>query len=218
MSPRAALSCSITFRQSARGLHYRLPRRRTPTVRLQVFLMVVVGAPLLVIGLTLICIGAGQVPFLLGVLLTAVGLPILAWAVASYACHSAVELSRDRLILTEWFGPFPLRRMRPIDHLRRLTPYRVQKGEWSKPPHNGVLEVVCEGSQSLWFAIGYPCDLLSGLAAELAERYALPGPDEPRDLPAGVKIEPLFMSRVRDEDTFDRPDRPAGSKIVVEQA
>jgi hypothetical protein len=81
-----------------------------------------------------------------------------------------------------------------------------------------VLEVGCEGSQSLWFAIGYPCDLLSSLAAELAERYALPALEEPRDLPAGVKIEPLFMSRVRDEDTFDRPDRPAGSTIVVEQA
>ena len=186
-------------------------------MRLQVFLMVVVGAPLLVIGLTLTWTGAGQVPFLLGVLLTVIGLPILAWAVASYACHSAVELSRDRLILTEWFGPFPLRRMRPIDHLRRLTPYRVQKGEWSKPPHNGVLEVVCEGSQSLWFAIGYPCELLSSLAVDLAKRCALPPPEEPVDLPCETKIEPLFISPVRDEDTFDQLDQPAGSKIEMRQ-
>src|SRR5207253_10178122 len=145
MSPRAALPCAIRLRQSRHALHYRLPRRRTPTVRLQALLMVVVGAPLLVTGLTLTWTSAGEVPFLLGVLLTVIALSILCWGVASYACHSAVELSRDRLILTEWFGPFPLRRIRPIDHLRRLTPCRVQKGEWSKPPHNGVLEVVSEG-------------------------------------------------------------------------
>src|SRR5205807_2023640 len=98
MSPRAALSCSITLRQSAHGLHYRLPRRRTPTVRLQVFLMVVVGAPLLVIGLTLTWTGAGQVPFLLGVLLTVIGLPILAscWAAWPSTWRSAAPCRRRK--------------------------------------------------------------------------------------------------------------------------
>ena len=190
-------------------------------MRLQVLLMLAVGAPLLVTGLTLIWMSAGQVAFLLGVLLTVIALSILCWGVASYACHSAVELSRDRLILTECprraTDDDQVRRMRPIDHLRRLTPYRVQKGEWSKPPHNGVLEVVCEGSQSLWFAIGYPCELLSSLAADLAKRCALPAPAEPRDLPCQTRIEPLFISPVRDEDTFDRLDQPAGSKIEVRQ-
>ena len=217
MSPRAALPSSITVRKSPQGLHYRLPRRRTPTVRLQVLLMVIVGAPLLMIGLILTWTSAGQVPFLVGILLTVIAPSILGWAIASYACHSAVELSRDRLILTEWLGPFPLRRMRPIDHLRRLALYRVQKGEWSKPPHNGVLEVVCEGSQSLWFAIGYPCELLSSVAADLAERCALPPPEEARDLPCETRIEPLFISPVRDEDTFDRLEQPTGSKIEMSQ-
>ena len=181
-------------------------------------LLVLAGAPLLAGGSYLIWAGVGQLLDTLGFLLTVIAASLLGWAAAAWTCRSTVELAPDRLILTEWIGPFPMRRIRPRDHLRRLAVYRVAQGEWSRPPHNGVLEVVCEGAQSLWFASGYPCDLLSGLAAELAERYALPGPDEPSDLPAGVKIEPLFMSRVRDEDTFDRPDRPAGSKIVVEQA
>src|SRR2546425_11036744 len=110
-----------------------------------------------------------------------------------------------------------MRRIRPRDHLRRLAVYRVAQGEWSRPPHNGVLEVVCEGSQSLWFAVGYPCDLLSGLAADLADHCGLPAPEEPRDLPVGVKVESLFLDRVRDQDTFDQPNQPADSKVLVEQ-
>src|SRR5207302_8302574 len=51
----------------------------------------------------------------------------------------------------------------------------------------------------------------------LAKRCALPAPAEPRDLPCQTRIEPLFISPVRDEDTFDRLDQPAGSKIEVRQ-
>ncbi|HEV3116598.1 MAG TPA: hypothetical protein VGY58_06070 [Gemmataceae bacterium] len=177
--------------------------------------MGVVGAPLFVAGIYLMSMPGGQFSSILGFLLTVVAAVILLCAVAGYVCHSAIELTEDGVIFTEWFGLLPLRRFRPIAHISRLAPYRVHKGEWSKPPDNGVLEVICKGSQSLWFAIGYPCDLLSGLAADLAVRCGLPAPAEVRDLPLETKIEPLFISRVRDEDTFDRLDQPAGSKIEV---
>jgi hypothetical protein len=217
MSSCTPLPACIIVRPSAGGQRYRLPRRRTPTVRLQVLLMALVGAPMLVASIYLMLANLGPIPDALGFLLSVCSVTILAWALASITCRSSVQLASGRLTLTEWFGPIPLRRVRPLEHVRRLVICRVQEGEWAKPPHNGVLEVVCQGSQSLWFAVGYPCDLLSSLAADLADHCGLPAPGEPRDLPAAVKVEGLFLDRVRDQDTFDQPTQPADSKVLVEQ-
>jgi hypothetical protein len=176
--------------------------------------MGLIGVFPLVLGIYMLAQGDN---FHFGIWLTAGGAALFVVALGFLTTRSSVELGPCRITLIEWVGPIPFRRVRPLRHLRRFAIHRLQEGRWTDPQHDGVLEVACEGSQTLWFAAGYSCELLESLARELAQRCGVPLVGSPDEDAPRVKIEPLFISAVRDEDTFDRVEQPPGSRITVER-
>jgi hypothetical protein len=203
----------IAVAQSAGGLRYRLPRRMTRRLVSQAIKMALLGAGLLAAGISL-CVWAGSP---LGFGLSVSGFLMLAGSPFVLTTRAAVEVSSARVILTEWFGPFPAQRIRPRGHLRQLVVHRLREGDGADPPPNGVIEVVCAGSQMLWFAAGYPTEWLTALAGRLGQHCQVPWAEDPEHDSAPVTVVPSFLNPIRDEDTFDQPVQPVNSGVVVEE-
>lgn len=217
MSTSSAWPDAITVTESPAGLAYRLPRRR-PHRRLlrPVATHAAIGLALGAAGVAVWVFGSAQVVGL-GVALIVQGLVFPAVGAALLVTRSSVALTTEGITFTEWVGPVPLARSRPLGHLRRFVTHRALEGDDVWPPPNGTLQVVCEGSQNLYFAVGYPYEWLRALAADLAARCGVPHEEAPLDGSPAVKVRPFFLEPVRDGDTFDRPDPPAGTRIAVER-
>jgi hypothetical protein len=59
--------------------------------------------------------------------------------------------------------------------------------------------------------------MLADLARHVADRCSVPVEESTGETAPRVKATSMFISTVRDEDTFDRPDQPANSRITVDR-
>jgi hypothetical protein len=157
----------------------------------------------------------------LGIFLLIASGVALVYASARRFVHCTAEVGAGKLVLSEWQGPFPLRRERPLDRVRAFVvhplPGTAAEAGAVTATADGVIEVVCAGVQPVWWAHGYPRALLAPLTEELAARCGVPhreaGPDQPPPAPP-----PFAEQAVRDRDTADVADRPARARAVLERS
>lgn len=216
MSP--VLPAEIRITEYPTSVRYELPRRPMPEgLRAQVRLFRL-GLPVAAVGvgpIYLAVVQGNSFLFGVGVILLVLGALMFAGSLAMQATRSSVELTPDELKLTEWLGLVPRERVRPRHRLRRLvTHYAIDKAAPEKLT-DGVIEVVCDGAQPVWFACGYPYEWMVALGAELAQRCGVPHEVAPLDGSPPVKVVPFFLAPVRDADTFDVEEAPAGSRVSV---
>jgi hypothetical protein len=212
MATLTALPEEISVGETAGGLRYRLPRRSTARLRVQAVKMALVGAGLLAVGIGLF-VWAG---LFLGFGLIGTGFFMLVASPFGLTTRSSTDVTPGRLVLTEWFGPVPVQRIRPHRLVRRFVVHRLREGDGAEPPPNGVIEVVCEGAQTLWFAAGYPYEWLTALAARLGQDCQVHWSEDSHTDSPPVKVVPFFLTHIRDEDTFDQPVQPIASQVILE--
>lgn len=209
----------IKVTESSGTVSFELPRRGVPPGLQSKLPQFWIGFPLLAGGGYVIYLGVAQMLsflFGIGVMIAVVGLLMIGSGLALQRTRSSVHLTATELKLQEWIGPIPRELVRPRHRLRRLvTHYAITPGV-TELPSRGVLEVICDGAQPLWFATDYSHDLLVALGAELARRCNVPHEIAPLDDKPAVRVQPFFLGPVRDADTLDRDDQPAGSRITVE--
>jgi hypothetical protein len=150
------------------------------------------------------------------------GLAGLAFAAIHRFSYCSAEVGPDKLVLSEWRGPFPYRRERALDRIRAVVfhplPGATQDAGAIASTAGGVVEVVCEGIQPMWWAHGYAQGLLAPLAKELARQCRVPhraaGPSE--EPPPAVP--PFAEQGVLDTDSADVTEKPFGSRLVVHRS
>jgi hypothetical protein len=164
--------------------------------------------------------GGGGPPF--GFLLLVGGSIALAYAAAQRFTHGTAEFGPGGLVLSEWRGPFPQRRERSLDRIRALVvhplPGAATEAGVVTAPAGGVIEVVCEGIQPVWWGHGYSRALLGPLAAELAERCRVPHRQDRREDRPPPAVPPFAEQAVRDRDTADVAERPANSRVLLDRS
>jgi hypothetical protein len=202
------------------GVRYVLPRKPVlPDVRLRIRAALVAGV--LAWALAGYVVLRAPPPF--GFVLLAGGGVALAYAAAERFTHCRAEIGPDRLVLSEWRGPFALQRERSRDHIRAFAihalPGAAAEAGAVTDTGGGVVEVVCAGVQPVWWGHGYSTELLGPLAAELARQCGVPHRRADRKDTPPPAVPPFAEpAAARDTDTADLPERPAGSRVVLERS
>jgi hypothetical protein len=145
----------------------------------------------------------------------------LVYASARRFTRCTAEVGPDKLVLREWQGPFPLERERPLDRVRGLVvhplPGAAAEAGAVIATADGVIEVVCEGVQPVWWGHGYPQALLAPLAKDLAARCRVASRAAARDeSPAAPP--PFVEPPLRDSDSADVAEQPARSRAVLHRS
>jgi hypothetical protein len=168
------------------------------------------------------------VPFVLvGGFFIAGGLRIVGLGLLILAGHSEVEVRRGRLWAVERAGPVRRLRWRAVERVRQLkitqnTRPADDDGR-ARPPAEppaaladlGLILAECDRGKPLWVAPGYPRDWLRPLADELARHcQAATATGEP----APAVAEDVVRAVEAGVPQFDRPEQPAGSRAVLEEA
>jgi hypothetical protein len=180
MSDPATLPSEIKIEETASGFRCRLPVRQvTPGLWKVLAKLLLGGLGMLVIGSVMVFSIAGTRSLGIGVCLAVAGVCALGIGLAFLVTRASLELQGRILVLTEWLGPISRQRVRRLDQLRRIASHRQLDGEPGQPLPNGILEIVCAGAQTLWFATGYPYDWLTALGAHLAIRCLVPHVEVP---------------------------------------
>jgi hypothetical protein len=156
-----------------------------------------------------------DIPFLLA------GFALMGFGLVLMAGRSVIELTATHLIAFEGIRSVGLRRRRAVDGLRRLKvePMPVKKNH--KPITEGPLADLAglraefKADKSLLMASGYPQSWLRLVASDIARR--LPETGDVNDPEAeSNKVQVVDVER-SDPNLADRPERPAGSRVQVEQ-
>lgn len=151
--------------------------------------------------------------------------PWLVGALSLYTGRAEVELGGSELRAIERVGPFRWSRRLPVIRVSRLvvghlTPdagkdYKCPSVELANEPGLAAILAEVEGGKPMTLAPGYPRAWLLALAQDLARRGKASAPDPLSDLPP-PKID-VVESAVEASGFLERPERPAGSAVVVER-
>ncbi|HEV3144787.1 MAG TPA: hypothetical protein VGZ47_12935, partial [Gemmataceae bacterium] len=149
------------------------------------------------------------------------GVGFLIYAIRLRYSRCTAEVGADKLKMGEWQGPFLHQRERSFEQVRTIVMHPLMSADDSAeaeaPVETGVIEIQCEGIQSLWWAHHYPSEWLAPLAAELAERCALPQRRGRIVSPAVAEPPPFVLPLVPDADTADVADRPVSCRVIVQR-
>jgi hypothetical protein len=209
-----SLPAEIGVRELPGGVYYRLPRRRFGCAAAVGLVVALFGAFFAAggAGALLAAVAFGRKESLLaGVLIGLIGVPIVLlglflalgglWLTFG---HTEIRLADGRLSSILKIGPLLyFVRRRNLADLRRLV---LASDADKKSP---VLVAACAGPRPMELATLYPYDWLWHLGEDLALRCRVSRGDEP----GALEVEEEWT-----DFTGERPEQPALSRVVVEEA